>query len=490
MGFMMGGGRQDDASDPKVLLWQFCQRFCKRNIAKTDIQYNSAKVHPNGTQATVKLICLQGQEFAGEICSNTKDAEKSAAQQALQFYGAEVPVMRPQAPAAQMGGMSGMAAQQLLAMSGGMPGQGRASNVPQMGAQGQGAFGQPFPYMGTPGVPPNFGSSSPAGQGFNMPNASGSMGGASAPAPNRPRPMDSNRAAPPQKGGRGGQKGGKGDARPPGGKGGGGGRGGANQAQAGRGAGAQQAPRQPSQPAVQGSVKPAADGDSVETSKSALNVVCMKLLKRPMQKGEIVYDTPQIPGGFQSQLRLPCLPENWGKKQWTGKVSMSRKGAEQDVAERALLDIKAAPEFATMLSEASAPKQSGKKKSEGEGGEEGGGKGKGKGKGKKGKMMGWLWADFPWGMVGKGGPDLPREPVGEADGPTLQGEVTEWKGNFGWIKPSADIDHPAASRRDGKVYVHKQDLQGGVEALEPGQTVKFKAYVDSSGLGASDVVLA
>merc|ERR1719453_2498425 len=101
---MMMGGRPQDANDPKLQLWQFCQRFCKRNIAKTDIQYNSAKVHPNGTQATVKLLCLQGQEFAGEICSNSKDAEKSAAQQALQFYGAEAaPLMRPQQAAPQMG---------------------------------------------------------------------------------------------------------------------------------------------------------------------------------------------------------------------------------------------------------------------------------------------------------------------------------------------------------------------------------------------------
>merc|ERR1719313_1267161 len=158
------------------------------------------------------------------------------------------------------------------------------------------------------------------------------------------------------------------------GRGGGGGAGPRQAPQGGRGGGLPggAVPGQPVPAAAPAPPKPA-DGESVETSKSALNVVCMKLLKRPMQKGEIVYDTPQIPGGFQSILRLPCLPDNWGKRQWTGKVSMSRKGAEQDVAERALLDIKAAPEFATMLSEASAPKQSGKKKSEGEGGEEGGG---------------------------------------------------------------------------------------------------------------------
>merc|ERR1719443_1701901 len=110
-------------------------------------------------QATVKLLCLQGQEFAGEICSNAKDAEKSAAQQALQFYGMEAQ-MRPQAPP-PMGGMTGMAAQQLLAM-GGMPGQGRSGNVPMQGGPGQGMFPPAaFQMMGGPGAPmgvsPSFG---------------------------------------------------------------------------------------------------------------------------------------------------------------------------------------------------------------------------------------------------------------------------------------------------------------------------------------------
>lgn len=213
-------------------------------------------------------------------------------------------------------------------------------------------------------------------------------------------------------------------------------------------------------------------------------MICMKLLKRPMQKGEIVYDSPQIPGGFQSILRLPCLPDEWGKRQWTGKVCMSRKGAEQDAAEKALIDIKAAPEFTTLLAEASGPKPSGKKKGgDGEGKDS---EGKGKGKGKKGKMMAWMWEGFPWAM-GKGGAELERENVGED---LHMGEVIDWKGNFGWIKPSGPIDHESASRRDGRVYIHKKDLQGGVEALEKGATVKFKVYADSSGLGAKDVVVA
>lgn len=71
--------------DPKTGLVQFCQRYCHRSIAKEDIVYNVVK-YPQGIQATVTLTCIDGQEFAGEVCpdvKNQKQAERSAAQQAL-----------------------------------------------------------------------------------------------------------------------------------------------------------------------------------------------------------------------------------------------------------------------------------------------------------------------------------------------------------------------------------------------------------------------
>jgi len=518
---MMMASRQE-APDPKANLWQFCQRFCKRVIAKTDIQYNSAKVHPNGTQATVKLLCLQGQEFAGEICANSKDAEKSAATQALQFYGMETQPL-PQAPPPMGGGMGGMGGMspQLLAMSG-MPGQGRPGQVPpQMGNPGQGMFNPASFHMmggagGAPmGVSPAFGG---APQNFGMPQGMGGMDAPShhQPAPNRPRPDnrgDDHFGGGGRGGGKGGAKGGgkrdgggkgggKGKGgqdgmRPSGGKGGGGGGmpgggggkgGGDRQAPGGKGGGRGGGgkPAGGPGPAPQPKPEKKADGEEgdVDTSKSTLNVVCMKLLKRPMQKGEIAYDTQQTPGGFQSILRLPCLPEPWSTRQWTGKVSMNRKTAEQDAAETALVDIKAAEEFAALLASGDGAAKP-KKKSAGEKKEGEEGKGKGKGKGKKGKMAAFF--EFAWGGKGmKGGPDLPREVVSEA---MVTGEVAEWKGNFGWIKPQdGAIDHAGLQGRGGKVYVHKQDI-GGLDSLEQGATVKFKVYSDTSGLGASELVL-
>lgn len=500
-GMMMGGrgGPPNDPNDPKNVLIEFCQKFCKRPIAKHDIQYNSAKVHPNGMQATVKLLCLQGQEFAGEICGTPKDAERSAAQQALQFYGMDVP---RQPPPPMGGGMSGMAAQQLLAMGGGLPGQGRpGQGLPGQGPPGgQGMFNPAFGgMMGGPGGPP--GGGFPGQQNFGMPpNPMGGMGGDMGMPPMNPMQNRGPRITGPHqggpgggnkgmgKGGKGGQGGGKGKGgmgdRPMGfGRGGGpgmGGRGGGDRNQGkdggrGKGGGRGGAPPAGRGPPPQDGEAKGEDGD-VDTSKSNLNVVCMKLLKRPMQKGEIVYDSPQTPGGFQSVLRLPCLPEPWGGRMWTGKVCSNRKSAEQDAAEKALADIKGAPEFQELLSDEGKPP---KKK---DGDKEGG---KGKGKGKKGKMAEFLAWLGKGGM--KGGPDLEREPVGEAP---VSGEVIEWKGSFGWIKPAEGaVQHEALQRRNGKIYVHKKDLPAGTEGLEAGQSVNFKVYLDTSGLGASDVTV-
>merc|ERR1712183_483566 len=55
-------------------------------IGKTDVVYTSTKVATGGYQATVKLACMEDAEFAGDVMPQAKDAEKSAAQQALDHY--------------------------------------------------------------------------------------------------------------------------------------------------------------------------------------------------------------------------------------------------------------------------------------------------------------------------------------------------------------------------------------------------------------------
>eukprot|EP00933_Yihiella_yeosuensis_P045535 TRINITY_DN4092_c0_g8_i1.p1 TRINITY_DN4092_c0_g8~~TRINITY_DN4092_c0_g8_i1.p1 ORF type:complete len:251 (-),score=41.78 TRINITY_DN4092_c0_g8_i1:66-818(-) len=108
----------------------------------------------------------------------------------------------------------------------------------------------------------------------------------------------------------------------------------------------------------------------------------------------------------------------------------------------------------------------------------------------------------PWGWNGKGGkgkggnfyaspprqegPNLPREPL--VDGP-FEGEVLEWKGKFGWLKPSTPIDHPKAAKHNSRVYVHIKDLSDGLTSLRAGSRVQFQAYADDSGLGAEAIVV-
>lgn len=58
----------------------------------------------------------------------------------------------------------------------------------------------------------------------------------------------------------------------------------------------------------------------------------------------------------------------------------------------------------------------------------------------------------------------------------------QWKGNYGWIRPHAPIDHPEAGKRNGDLYIHKEDIEGPPPELE--SLVTFLVYFDSNGLGA------
>ncbi|CAE8616297.1 unnamed protein product, partial [Polarella glacialis] len=94
---------------------------------------------------------------------------------------------------------------------------------------------------------------------------------------------------------------------------------------------------------------------------------------------------------------------------------------------------------------------------------------KGKGKGKMGK-----------------GHTLPRQRV--TDDP-VTGEVVEWKGKYGWVMPSAPIEHEKASKHEGKIFVSKSDLVG-VEELTVGSLCQFHVFTDASGLGAEECTAA
>merc|ERR1719512_498273 len=96
----------------------------------------------------------------------------------------------------------------------------------------------------------------------------------------------------------------------------------------------------------------------------------------------------------------------------------------------------------------------------------------GKGKGKKGPR-------------GPSGPNLPRERITKEQ---VTGEVVEWKGKYGFVKPTVPVEHPKAEARGGKIYVSMSDLVGGASELTPGTLCQFHVYSDSSGLGAEEVM--
>merc|ERR1719162_2547381 len=82
--------------DSKTALNQFCQRLCQRPVTRADIEYTVNKIGVQ-FQAIVKLNCIQGQEFAGELASSPKDAEKAAAAQALKAHQMTIATLPPAA---------------------------------------------------------------------------------------------------------------------------------------------------------------------------------------------------------------------------------------------------------------------------------------------------------------------------------------------------------------------------------------------------------
>merc|ERR1712113_238919 len=84
------------------------------------------------------------------------------------------------------------------------------------------------------------------------------------------------------------------------------------------------------------------------------------------------------------------------------------------------------------------------------------------------------------------GAELPRERL---TAEKFSGEVVEWKGKFGYIMPSEPVEHPAAAKRDGKVWVSMKDIEAtGQTELAVGSVVSFHIYSDTSGtLGAEEV---
>jgi hypothetical protein len=195
--------------DPKTAVNQFCQRFTRGSITKDDVVFTVTK-YPTGYQATVKLNCIDGQEFAGEVAPTQRDAEHNAANQVLNFYNDEI---------------EGMKAKE------------KKKKKKRPAAPGP----SDLPVFAEPKLGP-------------------------APAP---------------------------------------------------------------------------EVNSAMTFKSDLNAHVGKILRRVLDKDEVMYTTQQVVGGYQSTVRMPGMPGDWGQQIWAGEVSVKRQNAEQSVAKLALAAIQA-----------------------------------------------------------------------------------------------------------------------------------------------------
>eukprot|EP00931_Biecheleriopsis_adriatica_P010820 TRINITY_DN111885_c0_g1_i1.p1 TRINITY_DN111885_c0_g1~~TRINITY_DN111885_c0_g1_i1.p1 ORF type:complete len:320 (+),score=73.24 TRINITY_DN111885_c0_g1_i1:48-1007(+) len=206
----------------------------------------------------------------------------------------------------------------------------------------------------------------------------------------------------------------------------------------------------------------AGEVNPANTPKMELNSLAMRIVKRFLQKGETVYTCNKIGMQYQATVQITCLPDEWGKRAWAGHLSSQKQKAEQSAAEQALVDIK---NDETLKAEAAKPK----------------GRGKGQGQGEdwwsamQSMVDSWMnWTDE-------------RERISEN---LHTGTVTEWKGSFGWIQPDVSIEHESAKKRDGKVFIGKQDFASPLTAdVTVGQKLKFKVYSDSRGLGAEEASL-
>lgn len=68
------------------------------------------------------------------------------------------------------------------------------------------------------------------------------------------------------------------------------------------------------------------------------------------------------------------------------------------------------------------------------------------------------------------------------------GQVSQLKGNWGFIKPDYPIGHDAYKRRkEGVIFFHMNDVNCDADAISEGTKVVFYLYVDDRGLGAHRV---
>jgi len=204
------------AQDPKVAFNTAAQKLAGRPITKLDIVYETTK-YDNEYQSTVTLTFEDGHQYAGELASSKKEAEKNAAAQALQAIAPQLAaVVVPQKSAREVRG-------------------GKKRKAEEAQEEGGGVIRALF------------------------------------------------------------------------------------------------AKTKIAKPCV-----PIAEGNPANTPKVRLNTLCMKICKRVLQKGEMEYTTQSMQEGFQTTVKVQCLPGEWSGQAWAGELAASKPLAEHNAATQAI----------------------------------------------------------------------------------------------------------------------------------------------------------
>jgi hypothetical protein len=67
------------------------------------------------------------------------------------------------------------------------------------------------------------------------------------------------------------------------------------------------------------------------------------------------------------------------------------------------------------------------------------------------------------------------------------GLVIEWRGYMGWIQPLSSMEHDAAKKHKGRIYLNVKDIvKGKGSRVKEGSIVEFYVYTDHDGLGAEE----
>lgn len=435
------------AQEPKIQVNQFCQKKCGRQITKSDITYTTQK-HGNAYQSTITLTCLGGVAFVGELVANPKSAESAAAKQVLNHYASEIqalasmPAGGVKRPASSIGGVGIL---------------GPADKVQKLLADQ------------TPSGP-----TPPKKEIYEIATKIVK------------KPLSKNEVLYTTKQVAGGF-----------------------------------------QSTLQLTCLPGVYGQNLFTgtvcqnkkdAETSVATIAVQTLKADAEFAEILNKPKEIKKGkgkgkmLDPTLYKTRLCQNLIDGKCTRGKNCTYAHSEEELLIKpgppALVKTKMCNDFEA----GSCPRGDNctfahsKDELKERPRIDWDAKGKGKGKGKDFGMPDWMAENPMLGMMGMmqanmmammgmaasggmgGGAimDGPkdsgtRERVSTAK---VSGMVEEWKGNFGWIKPSTPFEHPKANKHKGKIFLAKKDAPADVKA---GNALTFHVYADNDGLGAEDV---